>query len=156
MTFNLNIIKKPEFTDEVTRQIKHDNGIELTICIKKDDAFNAAFAEVAPFLNNNKALTKDRLKKGNQGINANEAVLFLIGEYCIKDWNIETDGKPLQVNGENLLLVLENAFNQDELVGFMTDLIEKFNEAFGEFNQKVQAIQKKSLTNTTGKNKDKN
>lgn len=156
MTFNLNIIKKPEFTDEVIRQIKHDNGIELTICIKKDDAFNAAFGEVAPFLNNNKALTKDRLKKGNQGINANEAVLFLIGEYCISSWNIETDGKPLPVNGENLLLVLENAFNQDELVGFMTDLIEKFNEAFGEFNQKVQAIQKKSLTNTTGKNKSQN
>lgn len=142
MTFNLNIIKKPEFTDAVTRQVKHGNGIELTVCIKKDDAFNAAFAEVAPYLNAEKALTKNRLKKENQGINANEAILFLIGEYCISSWNIEKDGKPLPVNGENLLLVLENAFDKDELLGFMTDLIEKFNESFIEFSQKVADIQK--------------
>ncbi|WP_323842582.1 MULTISPECIES: hypothetical protein [unclassified Moraxella] len=157
MTFNLNIIKKPEFTDEVTRQIKHDNGIELTICIKKDDAFNAAFGEVAPFLNNNKALTKDRLKKGNQGINANEAVLFLIGEYCVKEWNVTVDDTAYPINGENLLTVAENAFtDSDDLAEFLTLLLNTFTDLMKEFGEKVQAVQKKSSTNTNGKNKNQN
>lgn len=156
MSFDLTILKKPDFDLEITREIKHDNGIELVLAIKKDDAFSAAFGEIAPYLNSEKALTKERLKKGNQGINANEAVLFLIGEYCIKSWNVVVDDKPYPIDGENFLTVLENAFDKDGLPEFITALIDNFNSAFTEFGEKVAQIQKKSSPNTTGKNKDKN
>lgn len=154
--FNLNILKKPEFTDEVTKAITF-NGLELTLCVKKDEAFSTAFSTVSNQLNQSQSLTKDKLKKGNQGISANEALLFLIGEYCVKEWNVTVDDTAYPINGENLLTVAENAFtNSDDLAEFLTLLLNTFTDLMKEFSEKVQAVQKKSSTNTNGKNKDKN
>lgn len=148
MTFNLTILKKTD--DEVVRTVVH-NGIELSLVVKKDDAFTSAFAEVQSLMNAKNKVSKDSLKRANNGIGANEALLFVIGEYCIKSWNVVVDDVPLAINGDNFLLVLDNAFTQDELIDFITKLLTQFGEAVAEFGQKADELKKKSSKNTAGK-----
>lgn len=153
MTFDLKLLKKTDDTISATKSIEF-NGLELTLEAKKDAEFESAFAQVSELLNKKIVITKDSLKRGNSGIGAFEALFFVIGEYCIKSWNIVVDDKPFAVSGDNFLAVLENAFSDTEtLQAFMTEVLNGFNEVIQDYKTKVDDIKKKPLSNTTGKSK---
>ncbi|AKG07060.1 hypothetical protein AAX06_01425 [Moraxella bovoculi] len=156
MTFRLDILKKPTFDGTLEKPLEFDNAgqqLQITLQIKQDDEFNSAFAKVGTLLNEQKSINKNGLKRGNVAIDGNEALLFVIGEYCIKDWNVQTDDGILPINGDNLLLLLNNGFEQPVLIELITLLINTFAELMNEFSQKVGDIQKKPSANTNGKNK---
>lgn len=153
MTFNLNLLKKTDDTVNATKTITY-NGLEITLEAKKDAEFESAFAQVSELLNKKVVITKDSLKRGNSGIGAFEALFFVIGEYCVKSWNIVVDDKPFAISGDNFLAVLENAFSDTEtLQAFMTEVLNGFNDVIQDFKNKVDEIKKKPLPNTTGKSK---
>ena len=153
MTFDLKLLKKADDTISATKTIEF-NGLELTLEAKKDAEFESAFAQVSELLNKKIVITKDSLKRGNSGIGAFEALFFVIGEYCIKSWNIVVDDAPFAVNGDNFLQVLENAFSDTEtLQAFMTEVLSGFNEVIQDYKNKVDEIKKKPSSNTTGRNK---
>lgn len=153
MTFDLKLLKKTDDTISATKSIEF-NGLELTLEAKKDAEFESAFAQVSELLNKKIVITKDSLKRGNSGIGAFEALFFVIGEYCVKSWNIAVDDAPFAVNGDNFLAVLENAFSDTEtLQEFMTEVLNGFNEVIQDYKTKVDEIKKKPLSNTTGKSK---
>lgn len=156
MTFKITDLKKQSFNGVIEKTIDFDNDgqqLQMTLQIKQDDEFNAAFTKVGTLLNEQKAINKNSLKRGNISIDGNEALLFVIGEYCIKDWNVQTDDGVLPINGDNLLLLLNNGFEQSVLIELMTLLVNTFAELMNEFSQKVGDIQKKPSANTNGKNK---
>lgn len=153
MTFDLKLLKKTDDTISATKSIEF-NGLELTLEAKKDAEFESAFAQVSELLNKKIVITKDSLKRGNSGIGAFEALFFVIGEYCVKSWNIVVDDKPFAVSGDNFLAVLENAFSDTEaLQAFMTEVLNGFNEVIQDYKTKVDDIKKKPSNNTTGKSK---
>ena len=130
------------------------NGLELTLEAKKDAAFESAFSQVSELLNQKIVITKDSLKRDNVGIGASEALVFVIGEYCIKSWNIVVDDAPFAVNGDNFLAVLESAFGDTEtLQAFMTEVLNAFNEVIQDYKTKTDEIKKKPSSNTTGRSK---
>lgn len=154
MTFDLKLLKKTDDTISATKSIEF-NGLELTLEAKKDAEFESAFAQVSELLNKKIVITKDSLKRGNSGIGAFEALFFVIGEYCVKSWNIVVDDKPFTVNGDNFLAVLENAFGDTEtLQAFMTEVLNGFNEVIQDYKNKVDEIKKKPSSNTTGRSKE--
>lgn len=156
MTFKITDLKKQSFDFVIEKTIDFDNNgqqLQMTLQIKQDDEFNAAFTKVNTLLNGQKAISKNSLKRGSVGIDGSEALLFVIGEYCIKDWNVQTDDGVLPINGDNLLLLLNSGFEQSVLIELMTLLVNTFAQLMNEFSQKVGDIQKKPSANTNGKNK---
>ena len=152
MGFSLQSLKKPVRTGEVTRTIKHEpSGLELELVVTHDPAFSSAFAKVQPLLEQ-KTVSRADFKRENQSdITGNEALLLVIGEYCVRSWNVDVAGKPLEINGDNLLLVCENI--PDDLLGFLSDLITAFGEMVQEYAGLNEATKKKSSSNTTGRAK---
>ena len=153
MAFDLKLLKKDAETISATKDIVF-NSLELTLEAKKDAKFESAFSQVSELLNQKIVITKDSLKRDNVGIGAFEALFFVIGEYCIKAWNIVVDDAPFAVNGDNFLAVLENAFSDTEtLQAFMTEVLNGFNEVIQDYKTKTDEIKKKPSINTTGRSK---
>ena len=152
MGFSLQSLKKPDIKSEIIKTVKHElSGLEIELIVKHDPAFSSAFAKVQSLLEQKK-VTKDDLKRASQtDITGNEALLLVIGEYCIKSWNVDVNGEPLEPNGDNLLIVCENI--PDDLVGFLTDLITTFGEMVQDFSKQVEDIKKKPSSTTSGKRK---
>lgn len=148
--FKLDIVKRKNDISAI-RTIKQD-GIEMTLEIKKDAEFETAVGNMGQFIEDKPKLTREVLKRGQDSINVNEAMIYIIGEYLITDWNIEVEGNKLDINGDNLFLVLENAFD-DKPHNFIKLLLDTFSELTKEYNDKLLAVKKKLLNTTTTKNK---
>lgn len=150
MGFSLQSLKKPVRTGEIVRTLKHEpSGLEIELIVQHDPAFSSAFAKVQSMLEQKK-VTKDDLKRTSQtDITGNEALLMVIGEYCVKSWNVDVNGEPVEPNGDNLLLVCENI--TDDLVGFLTDLITSFSEMVQAFAKQIDDTKKKPSNTTTGR-----
>ena len=150
MGFSLQSLKKPVRIGEVVRTIKHDSGLELTLVVKHDPAFNSAFTKAQKLLTDK--ITKDSLKRENQSdITGYEALITVIGEYLVSDWNVDVNGEPVQPNGDNLLLVCENITN--DLDEFLTQLFETVTSMIKEFSDTTEDAKKKPLNTTGGKRK---
>ena len=150
MKFNLQDLKKVKIENSVTRNIKHDE-LELTLEIKQDEAFQSAFAKVAPLMND-KTIGKNDLKRENQSDLSNyEMLLYVIGEYCVKEWNAtDENDNAVPINGDNFLLVLNAIPN---LQVFIANLLTEFGAVTNEFAQQKESILKKPSTATNGKSK---
>ena len=150
MGFSLQSLKKPVRIGEVVRTIKHDSGLELTLVVKHDPAFNSAFAKAQQLLA--AKTTKDSFKRENQSdITGYEALIMVIGEYLVSDWNVDVNGVAVQPNGDNLLLVCENI--SSGLEKFLTQLFETVTSMIKEFSDTTEDAKKKPLSTTGGKRK---
>lgn len=151
MTFKIADLKKPTINTELKKTLSHE-GLELTLCVKNDPAFMNALSRVGVAINQEKVLDKDSLKRENNGMQSSEALLFVIGEYAISDWNVEVgdddNAQTLPINGENFNLVLENLPN---LADFLVTLINEFNKLVTEFGEQVADIKKKPVKPLNGK-----
>lgn len=145
MKLNLTDLKKPKIEAIISRDISHGD-FKLTLEIKHDEAFNSAFGKVAPLLDTKK-IGKDDLKRESQSDITNyEMLLFVIGEYCIKSWNItDENDKDVPINGDNFLLVLNAVPN---LQNFIANLLHEFGEMINEFGEKAENIKKKPKATT--------
>lgn len=150
MAFDLTLLKKDAKVN-AKREIEFD-GLELTLQIQASEAFKRAAAEVQKIANTPKKVTKDSLKRGNQDeIGEYEAMLFILGEYCISQWNVTADGEPLAINGDNFLILLDQGFEKDKLTQFITLLFETYASLSQEFEDNKAKLVKKSMTATNGK-----
>lgn len=150
MAFDLTLLKK-DAKINAKREIEFD-GLELTLEIQASEAFKRAAAEVQKIANMPKKVTKDSLKRGNQDeIGEYEAMLFILGEYCISQWNVTADGEPLAINGDNFLILLDQGFEKDKLTQFITLLFETYASLSQEFEDNKAKLVKKSTTATNGK-----
>lgn len=145
MSFKLDLLKKEPLKGEIVKQVS-GAGVELTLAVTHDDGLNSAFAKVQQLIDEQaKSVDFDSLKRSAQNkIDANQALLYVIGEYCVRDWNVtDTDGVPLPANGDNLIALLEHGFAPDDLLTFITDLINAFTGACQEFAELVANTKKK-------------
>lgn len=148
MTFKIQDLKKPTINTELTKTLQHE-GLELTLCVKNDPAFQNALSRVGVAINQEKVLDKDSLKRENNGMQSSEALLFVIGEYAVSEWNVaDNDDKPIAINGENFTLVLENVPN---LADFLVVLINEFNKLVTDFGKQMEEVKKKSTKSLSGK-----
>ena len=148
MKFKIQDLKKPTFDSQITKALEHE-GLSLTLCIKHDEDFMNALAKVQGQFDKDEMLSKDSLRRGKGQIQSSEALLFVIGEYAIGDWNVtDMNDKPIDINGDHFLLVLQSV---DNLPDFLMKLINTFNEAMTEFGQAIDTLKKKSKHTTTGK-----
>lgn len=151
MAFKIQELKKPIINTELTKTLQHE-GLELTLCVKNDHAFMNALSRVGGAMNAEKVLDKNSLKRENNGMQASEALLFVIGEYAVSDWNVEVgdddNAQTLPINGENFNLVLENLPN---LADFLVTLINEFNKLVTDFGEQVADIKKKPVKPLNGK-----
>ena len=145
MKLNLTDLKKPKIETVVSRGISHDD-LQLKLEVKHDEAFNSAFGKVAPLLDVKKVGKNDLKRESQSDITNYEMLLFVIGEYCIKSWNItDENDKDVPINGDNFLLVLNAVPN---LQDFITNLLHEFGAMINEFGEKAEKIKKKPKATT--------
>lgn len=161
MAFQLKDLKKKELK-AVNRVLDYNEDLSLTIEMTDDKAFQNAFAQVQEQMQD-KPLTRNALSRtynNDSTISANEAVLYVIGEYLVKDWSVLLpDGKPAPINGENFVTLCASVGDTAaEMVDFVTYIIRNFTELMGEFEeqgQKAEAIKKKPSKSGSGASKAK-
>lgn len=151
--FKLDILKKPnpkEFSKDIAI-----GGIEITLTVKKDIALTSAIHKVFGKVDN-KAVTFEDLKRDNQGVSIDYAMLYMIGEYMINKWNVaDKDGNPLAVNGDNFMLLLDVLPN--DISNEVKDLATtEAWDLWGKLNAKAEDVVKKPSTATSGKPKKQN
>lgn len=145
MKLNLTDLKKPKVETVVSRDISHGD-LQLTLEVKHDEAFNSAFGKVAPLLDIKKVGKNDLKRESQSDITNYEMLLFVIGEYCIKSWDItDENDKDVPINGDNFLLVLNAVPN---LQDFITNLLHEFGAMINEFGEKADNLKKKPKATT--------
>lgn len=145
---------KPKKLGEVVRELEYKNLVTLTMRISDDKQFQSAMAKVQQ---PDKALTKDSLSKANNtgdDISVGEAMLYLIGEYLITEWDIEvSDGNIAPINGDNFIALCSSVGDDDENVGFISFISDSFNEMIDEFKTLGSEMKKKPLVSGRGSKK---
>ena len=148
MKLTLNDLKPKSKEIELTETIKHGD-FELTLCVKHDDDFNKALEQVHTMLQTPKKLTKNSLSRAGiqmlrDSLSDYEAMLFVIGEYCVKSWNIKDENdEPLMPNGENFNKVMEYFLSTDNGTELLTTTIGTFNKLLADYKTKISDIRKK-------------
>lgn len=149
MTFVLSDLKpttSPETHADFSFDFMDGGCLTIDFVIKDDPAFKSALTKVYAKLQGNDSLNKNTLKRENQAeINEHEALLYVMGEYCIATWSvIDTKGKAITPNGDNLLAVLNSFTGDDEVLAeLLQGLITTFNEAMTKHSKKVKQHQDK-------------
>lgn len=145
---------KPKKLGEVVRELNYKDLVSLTMRISDDKQFQSAMAKVQQ---PDKALTKDSLSKANNtgdDISVGEAMLYLIGEYLITDWDVEvSDGNIAPINGDNFIALCSSVGDDDENVGFISFISDSFNEIIDEFKTLGSEMKKKPLASGRGNKK---
>jgi hypothetical protein len=137
---------------EVVRELEYKDLLKLTMRISDDKQFQSAMAQIQQ---PEKGLTKDRLSKANNSgdnISMGEAMLYLIGEYLITDWDVEvSEGKIAPINGDNFIALCASIGDDDENIEFVGFISDNFTEMTSEFKDQGVATKKKPSRSTTGK-----
>lgn len=137
---------------EVVRELEYKDLLSLTMRISDDKQFASAMAQLeAP----EKGMTKDRLSKANNtgdNISIGEAILYLIGEYLVTDWDAEVAvGEIAPINGDNFIALCASIGDDDENIEFVNFISKSFNEMTEEFRALGVATKKKPLKDLAGK-----
>lgn len=138
--FVLKKLKRDDFSS-VEKEISF-NGLELTMQFKKDVHLERAMAIIHGQLAKPKLLSSDVLADRSE-FDELESILFVIGEYSIKQWNVTDDGKDLEINGKNFLMLCDNIGEVKEISEFVGIVLATFNELSEKFKQQRESIKKK-------------
>lgn len=155
MAIKLKDLKQKEY-GAIEREIDYKGLVKLTMRVGQDKAFAAAMSKVHEQGGNNK-VTKDNLSRSNfdeNELSTGEAMLYLVGEYLIIDWDVETsDGDIAPINGDNFTALCASVGDDKENIDFATYVFEQFQEMSKEFAAQSDATKKKPLPCSTGRKK---
>lgn len=145
---------KPKSLAAIEREIDYKGLVKLTMRVGQDKAFAAAMGQIQE-TGANKKVTKDSLAKANfdaDVLSTGEAMLYLVGEYLITEWDVETvDGEIAPINGDNFTALCASIGDDAENLAFASHVFEQFQEMSTEFAEQAAATKKKPLTATRGK-----
>lgn len=142
---------KPKKLGEVVRELDYKGLVKLTMRISGDKQFASAMAKVQQ---PEKAMTKNSLSKANNSgddISVGEAMLYLIGEYLITDWDVESDGEVAPINGDNFIALCASVGDDDTNIDFVGFISENFTQMTDEFRESGTETKKKPLKSTATK-----
>ncbi len=155
MAIQLKDLKKKEI-GEVVRELNFDDKVKLTMRFSNDKDFTSALSHLQE-KQVNSALTKNKLSKANnagESLTTGEAMLYLIGEYMITEWDVElSEGEIAPINGDNFTLLCSSIGDDDDNVEFMQYISKNFAEMSVEFRDQKESVKKKPLKPTVGTKK---
>ena len=138
---------------EVVRELEYKGLLTLTMRVSDDKQFQSAMTKIQQ---PDKTLTKNALSKANNdgdGISVGEAMLYLIGEYLITEWDVEIGGEIAPINGDNFTALCASIGDDAENLDFATHVFEQFQEMSKEFAAQSDGAKKKRLPSGTGSKK---
>ena len=128
---------------EVVRELEYKGLLTLTMRVSDDKQFTSAMAKVQQ---PDKTLTKNALSKANNdgdGISVGEAMLYLIGEYLITEWDVEIGGEVAPINGDNFIALCASIGDDDENIDFVGFISDNFTQMINEFKELGAETKKK-------------
>ena len=146
---------KPKNLAAIERDIDYKGLVKLKMCVSQNKAFANAMSKVYAQGKDTK-VTKDALAKGNfdeDELSMGEAILYLIGEYLITEWDVESDGEVAPINGDNFTTLCASIGDADENIDFTAHIFENYRELMDEFSAQAADTKKKPLRSTTGRKK---
>jgi len=147
---------KPKTLAAIEREIDYKGLVKLTLRVGQDKAFAAAMTKVQE-QGGNKKVTKNALAKDNfdeNELSTGEAMLYLVGEYLITEWDAETpDGEIAPINGDNFTALCASVGDDKENLDFATHVFEQFQEMSREFAAQSDDAKKKPSKSGTGSKK---
>ncbi len=145
---------KPKNLAAIEREIDYKGLVKLTLRVGQDKAFAAAMTKVQE-QGGSKKVTKDALSKDNfdeNELSTGEAMLYLVGEYLITEWDVETeDGEIAPINGDNFTALCASIGDDEENLAFATHIFEQFQKLSKEFADQADKTKKKPLKPTATK-----
>lgn len=136
---------------EVVRELDYNGLLTLTMRVSDDKQFQSAMAKLQQ---PEKTLTKNSLSKANNngdGISVGEAMLYLIGEYLITDWDVEVKpGELAPINGDNFIALCASIGEDDENIDFVGFISDNFTQMINEFKEMGVETKKKRSTSGSG------
>lgn len=138
---------------EVVRELEYKGLLTLTMRVSDDKQFQSAMTKIQQ---PDKTLTKNALSKANNdgdGISVGEAMLYLIGEYLITEWDVEIGGEIAPINGDNFIALCASIGDDDENIDFVGFISDNFTQMINEFKELGAETKKKPLKSTSGSKK---
>ena len=138
---------------EVVRELEYKGLLKLTMRVSDDKQFQSAMTKIQQ---PDKTLTKNALSKANNdgdGISVGEAMLYLIGEYLITEWDVEIGGEIAPINGDNFIALCASIGDDDENIDFVGFISDNFTQMINEFKELGAETKKKRLPSTSGSKK---
>ena len=138
---------------EVVRELEYKDLLTLTMRVSDDKQFQSAMTKIQQ---PDKTLTKNALSKANNdgdGISVGEAMLYLIGEYLITEWDVEIGGEIAPINGDNFIALCASIGDDDENIDFVGFISDNFTSMINEFKELGAETKKKPLKSTSGSKK---
>ncbi|MGP5296807.1 hypothetical protein ACTXL0_07225 [Psychrobacter faecalis] len=147
---------KPKTLAAIEREIDYKGLVKLTLRVGQDKAFSAAMTKVHE-QGGSKKVTKNALARDSfdeNELSTGEAMLYLVGEYLITEWDVETpDGEIAPINGDNFTALCASVGDDKENLDFATHVFEQFQEMSKEFAAQSDGAKKKRLPSGTGSKK---
>lgn len=138
---------------EVVRELEYKGLLTLTMRVSDDKQFQSAMTKIQQ---PDKTLTKNALSKANNngdGISVGEAMLYLIGEYLITEWDVEIGGEIAPINGDNFIALCASIGDDDENIDFVGFISDNFTQMINEFKELGAETKKKPSRYGSGSKK---
>lgn len=138
---------------EVVRELNYKDLLTLTMRVSDDKQFQSAMTKIQQ---PDKTLTKNALSKANNdgdGISVGEAMIYLIGEYLITEWDVEIGGEIAPINGDNFIALCASIGDDDENIDFVGFISDNFTQMINEFKELGAETKKKPSKSGTGSKK---
>lgn len=138
---------------EVVRELEYKGLLTLTMRVSDDKQFQSAMTKIQQ---PDKTLTKNALSKANNdgdGISVGEAMLYLIGEYLITEWDVEIGGEIAPINGDNFIALCASIGDDDENIDFVGFISDNFTSMINEFKELGAETKKKPSRYGSGSKK---
>lgn len=139
---------------EVVRELEYKDVLTLTMRVGDDKQFQSAMTKIQQ---PDKTLTKDSLSKANNdgdSISVGEAMLYLIGEYLITDWDVEVSaGEVAPINGDNFIALCASIGDDDENAEFVGFISDNFTQMINECKELGASAKKKPSRYGSGSKK---
>lgn len=138
---------------EVVRELEYKGLLTLTMRVSDDKQFQSAMTKIQQ---PDKTLTKNALSKANNdgdGISVGEAMLYLIGEYLITEWDVEIGGEIAPINGDNFIALCASIGDDDENIDFVGFISDNFTSMINEFKELGAETKKKLSRSGSGSKK---
>lgn len=135
---------------EVVRELNYKDMVNLTMRVSDDKDYVSAIKKVQQ---PDQQLTKDSLLRANntvESLTQGEAMMIIIGEYVITDWDVETsEGEIAPISGDNFIALCASIGDDDENADFIGFISDNFQDMAKEFAAQAEETKKKPSKSTT-------